>query len=203
MLDTKVDIFFDRQAVKEYDPNFKLSHEELSKLIQKANQAPSAWNLQHWKYIVVHSDEAKDKLLPIAFNQQQVKDSSATVILLADLEADKNIEPVFGKDVLEGRMTEAIKEVQAKQVNGAYKTREYAFESGVLNSGLAGMQLINAATLEGLSTCAIGGFKRTDLIETFNIDSRYLPVMLITIGKGIKDPRRTSRLSVEETTQFI
>ncbi|TDM07458.1 nitroreductase family protein [Macrococcus lamae] len=203
MIQTHTDIFFDRRSVKEYDPEFKLAQEQLSELIRQANQAPSAWNLQHWKYLVIHSDGAKEKLLPLAFYQQQIMDSSATVIILADREGHKQAEPIFSQDVAEGRMTEEIKELLTKQVDSAYAKPEYRFESGVLNASLAAMQLMNAATLAGLGTCPIGGFKRTELIKQFNIEERYLPLMLITIGKTLKEPRETSRLTVEETATFL
>ncbi|KAA1039180.1 nitroreductase family protein [Macrococcus equipercicus] len=203
MIQTHRDIFFDRRSVKEYDPAFKLTQDELSELINKANQAPSAWNLQHWKYLVIHSDEAKAALLPIAFHQQQIADSSATVVILADREAHKQAEPVFSRDVAEGRMTEEIKALLTKQIDSAYAKAEYRFESGVLNASLAAMQLMNAATLAGLGTCPIGGFKRTELIRQFNIEERYLPLMLITIGRTRQEPRATARLSVKETATFL
>ncbi len=203
MIQTQADIFFDRHAVKEYDPQFKMTQQELSDLISKANQAPSAWNLQHWKYLVIHSDEAKEQLLPISFYQKQIIDSSATIIVLADRESQKQAEPIFSKDVAEGRMTEEIKELLTNQVNKAYESAEYRFESGILNASLAAMQLINAATLAGLGTCPIAGFNRTELIKQFNIEERYLPILLVSIGKTMKEPRKTSRQSVEETATFL
>lgn len=203
MIDVSTDIFFDRQSVKSFDADFKLTKEEISDLLIKANRAPSAWNLQHWKYIVVHSDEAKAKLLPLAFHQSQISDSSATIIILADKEAHTNNDIIFNRDIEEGRMTEEIKAILDKQIEGAYQSPEYRFESALVNSSLAAMQLMNAATLAGLSSCPIGGFNRTALIEAFNIEERYLPTMIIPIGKPLKEPRKTTRLSVEETATFI
>ncbi|GGB02009.1 nitroreductase family protein [Macrococcus hajekii] len=200
---TEFNIFTDRKAVKEYDASYQLSKEALIDLLEKANRAPSAWNLQHWKYIVVHSDQMKERLLPLAFNQKQIVDASATVIVLADKEAERNIDAVFNPDVEAGRMPAELKERLAGQINGAHSNPEYAFEAGVLNASLAAMQFMNAATLAGLSTCPIGGFNRTELIETFNIEDRYLPIMLIPVGKSAKEPRSTSRLSVEETATFL
>lgn len=198
-----LNIFTDRKAVKEYDRDFKLSKEELIDLLEKANRAPSAWNLQHWKYIVVHSDDAKEKLLPLAFNQRQITESSATLIVLADKQAEKNIDAVFNPDVEAGRMTAELKERLAGQINSAHSRPEYAFEAGVLNASLAAMQFMNAATLAGLSTCPIGGFNRTALIEAFNIEDRYLPIMLIPVGKQAKEARETTRLAVSDVATFL
>lgn len=191
-----------RRAVKQYDPAFKLSQEEILDLLDAANKAPSAWNLQHWKFMVVHSDESKQKLLPIAFNQQQIVDASAVIVILGDKEANKNIDEICAPDIEKGRMTEEIKERLASQVNNAYQNEHYAYEAAVMNSTFPAMQIMNFATLRDLGTCAIGGFNRTQLIESFNIDERYVPTMLITVGKSIKTPRETDRRDIQTITEF-
>jgi nitroreductase len=45
-----------------------------------AATAPSSWNLQHWKFIVVQDQQIKEHLLPIAYGQQQVIEASAVII---------------------------------------------------------------------------------------------------------------------------
>ncbi|MEE1106745.1 MAG: nitroreductase family protein [Macrococcus canis] len=191
-----------RRAVKQYDPAFKLSQEEILDLLDAANKAPSAWNLQHWKFMVVHSDESKQKLLPIAFNQQQIVDASAVIVILGDKEANKNIDEICAPDIEKGRMTEEIKERLASQVNNVYQNEQYAYEAAVMNSTFPAMQIMNFSTLRDLGTCAIGGFNRTQLIESFNIDKRYVPTMLITVGKSIKTPRETDRRDIQTITEF-
>ncbi|UOB20067.1 nitroreductase family protein [Macrococcus armenti] len=191
-----------RRAVKQYDPAFKLSQEEILDLLDAANKAPSAWNLQHWKFMVVHSDESKQKLLPIAFNQQQIVDASAVIVILGDKEAYKNIDEICAPDIEKGRMTEEIKARIANQVNNAYENEHYAYEAAVMNSTFPAMQIMNFATLRDLGTCTIGGFNRTQLIETFKIDERYVPTMLITVGKATKTPRETDRRDVTSITSF-
>src|SRR5699024_7266462 len=49
------------------------------------------WNLQQWKVIVAHSDEAKEKLYEAANKQIKIKESSATFIVLGDLNAHNTI----------------------------------------------------------------------------------------------------------------
>lgn len=191
-----------RRAAKQYDPAFKLSQDEILDLLDAANKAPSAWNLQHWKFMVVHSDEGKQKLLPIAFNQQQIVDASAVIVILGDKEANKNIDEICAPDIQKGRMTDEIKEHLASQINNVYQNEHYAYEAAVMNSTFPAMQIMNFATLRDLGTCAIGGFNRTQLIESFNIDERYVPTMLITVGKSIKTPRETDRRDVQTITEF-
>ncbi len=49
------------------------------------------------------------------------------------------------------------------------------------NASLAAMQLMLAAKATGWDTCAIGGFNPQALTEEFNVSSRYVPIMLITM----------------------
>ncbi|ETT65684.1 NAD(P)H nitroreductase [Paenibacillus sp. FSL H8-457] len=54
--------------------------------MRQATLAPSAANLQPWRFLVIDSPELKQKLLPIASNQQQVVEASAVIAVLGDLE---------------------------------------------------------------------------------------------------------------------
>lgn len=192
-----------RKAVKLYDPEYKMSEAEITEILEAANQAPSAWNLQHWNFLVVHSSEAKEKLLPLAYNQAQIKDSSATFIILADKEANKNIDIVFDPSVEAGTMTPEIKEVLAGQINNVYKNEAYAIEAAIMNATFPAMQIMNFATLKDLGTCAIGGFNRTGVQEAFDIEERFIPALIITVGKTLKEPRMSTRRPVESITKFV
>ncbi|HZH63188.1 MAG TPA: nitroreductase family protein, partial [Metabacillus sp.] len=65
-------VFNERTSVRHYDKTAKISKEELSEILTYTTKAPSAWNLQHWHFTVFHSEEAKQKLLPIDYNQSQI-----------------------------------------------------------------------------------------------------------------------------------
>ncbi|WP_414050495.1 nitroreductase family protein [Macrococcus animalis] len=192
-----------RKAVKVYDPEYKMSKQEITEILEYANYAPSAWNLQHWSFLVVHSDEAKEKLLPLAYNQSQVIDSSATFIILADKEANKNIDTVFDPSIEDGTMTEEVKSILAGQINNVYQNESYSIEAAIMNSAFPAMQIMNFATLKDLGTCAIGGFNRTAVQEAFNIEDRFIPALIITIGKTLKEPRTSSRRPIESITKFL
>jgi nitroreductase len=193
----------ERTSTRSYNPEKEISKEELKELLQAAMKAPSAWNLQHWKFLVFHGNEAQQKLLPIAYHQQQILDASAVIAVLGDLEADKNIDPVFGPSVEAGYMAAEAKERLAQNVKGAYQNPQYARDAAMVNASLAAMQFILAAKAKGWDTCAIGGFNPQALMETFNVSSRYVPVMLITIGEASLKGHPTSRLSVEDMAEWV
>jgi len=193
----------DRRAVKVYDESYQLSNEELKELLTLAGRAPSAWNLQQWHFVVFHGEEAQQKLLPIAFNQAQITQASAVVAILGDLEANKNAEQIFAEDIQKGRMTEELGEIIKGQINGAYQNSGYPRDAANSNASLAAMQLMIAAKGAGLDTCAIGGFNRAAFIKEFQISERYLPIMLITIGKAAAPGRETDRLPLDQISTWI
>ncbi|OPA76167.1 nitroreductase family protein [Paenibacillus selenitireducens] len=189
----------DRHAVKKYDSSVKISKAELTELIETATKAPSAWNLQHWKFVVIDDQAQKEKLLPIAYGQQQVVEASAVIAVLGDLEANKNAETIFGGAVQAGQLPQEVKDMIVGQIEGAYKSPQVARDSAVLNGSLAAMQLMLAAKAKGYDTCAMGGYDAVKFAEAFKVPSRYIPLMLISVGKAATPARASFRFPAADT----
>lgn len=81
--------------------------------------------MQHWKFLVFQGEDVQKRLHPIAYNQQQILDASAVVAILGDLEAYKNVEPVYGPIVEQGFMKEEAKERLAKNIESAYAREQF------------------------------------------------------------------------------
>ncbi|MFB5663965.1 nitroreductase family protein [Alteribacillus sp. HJP-4] len=195
---TAIELMKERHSIRKYDKQHAMPEEDLNELIEAATAAPSSWNLQHWKFLVINSDEKKQELLPIAYNQQQVVDSSVTVAILGDKEANQNADTVFEKSLENGAMTEEIKNQIVANIHGAYEGEEFAHNEALINASLAAMQLMLAAKEKGYDTVPMGGFDREKLKKSFNIPDRYLPVMLISIGKGNAESRPSFRFPAED-----
>src|SRR6478735_1040868 len=69
------DVVNERTSIREYDSSAKLSKEELTELLEATVKSPSAWNLQHWHFVVITDQDAKERLLPIAYNQKQITEA--------------------------------------------------------------------------------------------------------------------------------
>jgi len=191
----------DRRSVRRYRPNVSIPEQDLKKILKLAGDAPSAWNLQHWRFLVIDDPESKKKVLPAANHQQQVMEASAVLVILGDLEAYKMYETVFGPMVRAGFMKQEAYEAMEENIRNAYANdRQFARDEAFRNASLAAMQLMLAAKSEGYDTCPMSGFDPQALTEVLNIPERYVPVMMITIGSAMRQAHRTRRLPVE---QFI
>jgi nitroreductase len=193
-----IDVMKTRGSVKKYQRGVEIPKKDLEEILELAAKAPSSWNLQHWRYLVITSQEMKEKILPIAYNQQQVVDSSATVVVLGDLEADKNAEDVYKPALEAGHITQQVYDTLLGQIKGAYADPQKARDEAFLNASLSAMQLMLAAKAKGYDTCPMGGFDREKLIQALNIPPRYIPVMLIVIGKPAAPARPSSRFPLEK-----
>lgn len=189
----------ERHSVRSYRQGHKLPEEDIRTILQAAGAAPSAWNLQHWKFLVVVEQEDKEKLLPIAYNQKQIVESSVTFAILGDTEANRNAEPIYSQAVQEGKVPADFKDRIVDSINQAYENggerfgRDHAF----LNASLAAMQLMIAAEALGYSSVPMSGFDSAKLSEVFKIPSRYVPVMLISVGVGEQPGRPSARLPLD------
>ena len=72
-----------------------------------------------------------------------------------------------------------------------------------IDSSLAAMQLMLVARLHGYDTNPIGGFEEEKLAEAFGLDpERYVPVIIIAMGKSDYKAHSSVRLDAEEITVF-
>lgn len=91
------DVLYERTSTRAFNPNKEISSTELHEILKAAKTSTFRLNLQHWKFLVFQGEDVQKRLHPIAYNQQQILDASAVVAILGDLEAYKNVEPVYGQ----------------------------------------------------------------------------------------------------------
>jgi nitroreductase len=188
-----------RHSVRKYETGVTIPEAELNEILELAATAPSSWNLQHWRFVVITDQARKERILPIAYGQQQVVDASAVIIVLGDLEADKQFEEIFGPALKAGAMPEKAYETLKGNVENAYaNSSTFPRDEAVLNGGFAAMQLMLAAKAKGYDTCPMGGFSREQLIAELNIPSRFVPVLMLTLGKAASPAHPTGRLALDK-----
>ncbi|WP_337035484.1 nitroreductase family protein [Paenibacillus illinoisensis] len=199
-------IVLERRSVKTYNPEVKISREELSEILAKASRAPSAINMQPWRFLVIDSAEGKEKLAPLAsFNQTQVLTSSAVIAVFYDAENIAYMDEIFSKSVELGYMPQDIKEMQMQQAKPYYASMSPSElrDMNLIDSGLISMQLMLVARAHGYDTNPMAGYDKERIAEVFGLDKeRFQPVMLISIGKAVKDGHPSYRLPVDTITTW-
>ncbi|MDZ7835296.1 MAG: nitroreductase family protein, partial [Alkalibacterium sp.] len=200
------DVTLGRRTIRVYDENVKIPREEMLEMIQKATRAPSSLNLQPWRFVVVDSEEGKAKLRPLVrWNTTQNDTSSAMVLLFGDLQCYEYGEEIYDKAVAEGKMSKQERDEQLAEIIPEYKSfpKEKMKKAVRLDSNLAAMQFMLVARSHGYDTNPIGGFEYGQLAEAFDLDKeRYVPVLILAVGKAAETVEETVRLDAERFTTF-
>ena len=80
-------------------PHFKedpVPREYLQAILRFGTQAPSGYNLQPWRFIVVRKKENRERLRTAAYNQQKISEAPVVIIAFAIKDDWKNyIDAVF------------------------------------------------------------------------------------------------------------
>ncbi|SFE12878.1 Nitroreductase [Paenibacillus catalpae] len=196
------EVLTSRRSVRHYDPSFKISDEEIKEILELATKAPSSANTQSWRFLVITDQALKDQLLPIANNQQQVVDASAVVVILGDLEMYTKLGEINEAAVNAGYMTEEVAQRFTENYQKLLTSipKERLTEMVAFDAGLVSMQIMLAARSKGYDTVPMGGYDRAKLKAFFEIPDRYLPLLVLPIGKAKEEGRPTVRLPLDEIT---
>jgi len=163
--------------------NSPVSDEKVIELINMATQAPSAFNMQNWKFIAVKSRDQKLKLKQAAFGQNQVEQAAVTFIVCGMLDGYKSLSDTLKPSVEQGIIDN---KTASSWVKMAYQSHDnnpsLRRDEAIRSASLASMTLMLAAEGMGLSTGPIGGFDSKLVAKIFNLDEATLPVMLIAMG---------------------
>jgi nitroreductase len=201
---TIAELIHARTSASNYDASRSLTPADIAELIGLATQAPSAFNLQNWKFVAVRSAEGKARLLPLAFGQPKVLDAAVTFIICGTLEPQATL-PAALKPTLEAGIIDAaiydgwIGAVQNMYGSNPAMQRDEAIRSGAL----AAMTLMLAAQGKGLVSCPMIGFDQAGVAAAFGLAPTDIPVMMVTVGyPGAANWSKKPRKSVDEVLRY-
>ena len=198
------DVIKERHSVRSYDPTVKISREEMNEMLQLATLAPSSSNLQPWRFLVIDSEELKQQLLPIAFNQQQVVEASAVIAILGDLKSYEKASQIYAQAVEAGYMAQDVATSFVDRTVSMYSSLsdEHRKQIVVTDGGLIAMQLMLIARAKGYDTVPMGGYDKVKFAEAYQLPDHYVSVMLLAIGKAAKPGHPTKRLPLEDVVSY-
>lgn len=195
-----------RRSVKVFDENVKIPRSEMNEILEKATLAPSSINMQPWRLAVVDSEEGKEKLRPLVqFNTRQNDTSAAMIVIFGDMLNYHYADEIYGSAVDKGYMPQEVKEELVEKFVKMYESLDRASMNDIVkvDSSLMAMQLMLVARQYGYDTNPIGGFDRAHIAEALGLDpERYVPVMIVAIGKEAKEGRPSYRLPVDRVVEY-
>ncbi|HEX9045661.1 MAG TPA: nitroreductase family protein [Verrucomicrobiae bacterium] len=189
----------DRRATSHFKPD-PVPEEYLEAILRLGAQAPSGYNLQPWRFIVVREKENRERLQRAAFNQAKI--SEAPVVLIAfGIPGDwKNyIDAVFQEGVRRGfgkpDMIPAIKKQAADFLEHAMPQQMWLNRHVMI----AFTTIMLVAETFGLDTAPMEGFDPAAVRREFGLPDNAEVVALLAIGFA-KEPDKPygGRLDLKE-----
>ena len=189
------DAIYQRRAVKHYDPEHELTDDELRKLMEAAIQAPTSFNIQNWRFVLVRDRELRRKIRAVANDQAQVTDASLLIVMTADLKAWKTSPDRYWRDA-----PREVAEMLVNWMGPFYEGKEELQRDEAMRScGLAGQTIMLAAKAMGYDSCPMIGFDPAPVAELINLPEDHVISFMIAIGKATKPAwPKPGQLSLEE-----
>ncbi|PJX21046.1 nitroreductase family protein [Advenella sp. S44] len=172
-----------RVSTNYYDPGRHLSDDDIMELVGQATRAPSAYNLQNWKFIAVRSPEAKARLKAVSYGQQKVADASVSFIICGTLAAHEQLGQALAPSAKAGIMDQSVIDGWVAQATRTHTDNpELQRDEAIRSASLAAMTLMLAAEGMGLATGAMIGFDSEGLSREFNLTTTEVPAIIVTVG---------------------
>ncbi|MGJ7437929.1 hypothetical protein SAMN04487837_1220 [Streptococcus equinus] len=186
-----------RHAVKTFNSK-PVEYKDLRTAIEIATLAPSANNIQPWKFVIVEDKKAElAKNLP-SLNKKQVEEAQYVVALFTDtdlVQRSRKIARIGVKSLDNSELGYYMETLPARYAEYDDKRKgEYL----ALNAGLVAMNLVLALTDQDISSNILLGFDKSLTNDILDIDKRFRPELLITVGYSDDKPEPSYRLPVDE-----
>lgn len=196
-----------RRSASNFLKDNLIPQKDLNEIFEMVKLAPSAFNLQHSKYIVVTNPEVKEQIRAAANGQYKVHSASAVIIVLGDKLAYKDTAAINEGLLMLGIVNKQEYDLMVEDTVSLYETRGENFQrdEAIRNASLSAMMFMLAAKEKGWDTCPMIGFDPDKVKEILNISDQYEPALMITIGNEKIESRkpRGYRKPVGEFVSFI
>ena len=184
-----------RRAVKAFDPNHRMSDTEIEQLMSLAMLAPTAFNIQNWRFVLPRDPELRTQIRSAAWNQTQVTEASLLVILTADLKSWQKEPARYWRN-----SPPEVQNYLLPAMQNYYDGREQVQRDEAMRScGIAAMTLMLAAQEIGYESCPMDGFDFDAVGTLINLPADHTVAMFVAIGKGVAEARpRGGQLALNE-----
>jgi len=196
-----------RYACKKFDANKKLSTSQIETIKNAFNLTATSFGLQPLKMLVIKDDSLKNKLLPHAFNQQQVSTCSHLLVICIDTEINETtIHTHFELEKEIRGVTEESISGFKKQLKGMFaeKSNLEIEKSSIQQAYLALGNLMTVCAIEKIDSCPMEGFLPHKFDEELKLSQQKLKaILLLPVGFRAEDDFMSKlkkvRKPIEET----
>ncbi|GAW92601.1 nitroreductase family protein [Calderihabitans maritimus] len=168
-----IECILERRSVRHFKPD-PIPEATLGRLVDAARWAPSAGNIQPWKFYVVVNQKVKEQLAEAAYGQSFVARAPVVIVVCALPESSAER---YGQ---RGRELYCLQDTAAAIQN-----------------------ILLAATAYGLGSCWVGAFDEERVKEVLELSRQERPVALIPVGYAEREPKPPARASLDRVVKVV
>ena len=160
-----------------------MPEETFRKLIEHAILAPTAFNIQNWRFVRVTDPEQRKAIRAVAWDQAQVTDASELLVLCFDNKSWEHNPQRYWRNA-----PQEVQDFLVPAIDVYYRGKP-----------LVGQTIMLMALELGYQSCPMDGFDYEEVAKIINLPENHSIAFMIAIGKGTKDSwPRPGQLSLDE-----
>lgn len=199
---TVEDVILLRRAIRRFAER-PVPDELILKVFSLAQRAPSEWNFQPWRWLVLRHEADRLRLAPLTYGRMEIRAAPIVVVALANTREWERAPEHLRQQVGAGRLTEEEYEAQLQRTYAHFRGHpERAREFAVANTMLAVMTLTLIAQAEGLGAGFIGTFDEEGIRRELQIPEDWAVATIVTLGFPADDPPRSARKALDDVVHW-
>lgn len=184
-----------RRSVKHFDPEHVMTEAEINELMEHTILSPTAFNIQHWRFIQVQDKAKREQIQEASWGQAQVTQASLLLVVCADLNAWEKQPERYWRNAPQDVQDYLLPAIENYYTNHHQAQRDECFRS----ASIAAMTIMLMAKEMGYDSCPMDGFDFDKVAKIINLPHDHIITMMITIGKKTQDARpRAGQLALDE-----
>jgi len=185
----------ERRSVKHYDAEHIMSDAEIKELMEYAILSPTAFNIQHWRFVNVQDKDKRQQIQDASWGQTQVTEASLLLVLCADINAWEKQPERYWREAPEEVQGFLLPAIENYYTNHHQGQRDECIRS----ASIAAMNIMLMAKGMGYDSCPMDGFDFDAVAKIINLPHDHIITMMITVGKKKEDARpRSGQLPLNE-----
>ncbi|MHB1701139.1 MAG: nitroreductase family protein [Acidobacteriaceae bacterium] len=172
-----------RRATPSFDGS-PIPAADLKQILQAGLHAPSGYNMQPWRFIVVQSPEQKKRLRTASYNQPKVEEASAMIVACGDADGFRtgDLEEMLrlGR---ENGMPENYAEQAKNNIPHYLSTHPNMVMWLNRQVMIAFTHMMLMAEVMGYDTAPMEGFEQEKVREVLRLPLSYHVVALLAVGR--------------------
>ena len=178
------DAIYQRRAIKHFDPEHQLTNEEETKILEAAIQAPTSFNIQHWRFVIIRDPALRQQIRTEFGNDQaQMTDASLLIVMTADTMAWAKEPDRYWQNA-----PQEVCELLVNWMGPFHEGRDWLQRDEAQRSiGLAMQTIMLSAKAMGYDSCPMIGFDIDKVAELINLPDDHVMGPMVAIGKKTKE----------------